>query len=110
MGSGDEKKRYYRKKTELYLLLKKMKLWPSRSGQLHGIKELSKQGDYIHITTHCGEHFTIYNSRNCRAARWLRNKWAVQPCKACQVPDWKLTKYSKTYFNSSYGSTLENEE
>ncbi len=110
MGSGDEKKRYYRKKAELYLLLKKMKLWPSRSGQLHGIKELQKQGAYIHITTHCGEHFTIYNSRNCRAARWLRNKWAVQPCKACRVPEWKLKKYAKTYFNASYGSTLENEE
>ena len=35
-----EKKRYYRKKTELFLLLDKMKLWPSRSGILHGIREI----------------------------------------------------------------------
>ena len=36
-----------------------------------------------------------------------RNKWAVKTCPECRVPEWKLEKYSQTFFNSSYGSTLE---
>ncbi|MCI5721543.1 MAG: pyrrolysine--tRNA(Pyl) ligase small subunit [Firmicutes bacterium] len=103
---GDSKKRYYRKNVELFILLDKMKLWPARSGILHGIKTIEKHGNHAFITTHCGEQIQIYNSRNSRAARWLRNKWAVTPCKKCKVPEWKLEKYSKTFFDSHYGSDL----
>lgn len=106
--SNDTKKRFYRKKTDLFLLLDKMKLWPSRTGILHGIKSIDIQGEYAEITTHCGETFRIRNSRNSRSGRWLRNKWVMKPCKKCQIPDWKLEKYSKTFFNSQYGSDLEN--
>lgn len=102
-----EKKRYYRKKTELFLLLEKMKLWPAKSGMLHGIKDIDVRGEYAMITTHCGETFQIRNSRNSRAARWLRNKWVAEPCKKCKVPDWKLEKYSNTFFNQNYGSDLK---
>ena len=105
--AGEEKKMFYRKKTELYLLLDKMKLWPSRTGRLHGIRSVELQGEYIIMRTHCGETLQVHNSRNCRAARWLRNKWAVKTCPECRVPEWKLEKYSQTFFNSSYGSTLE---
>ena len=73
---------------------------------LHGIRQIDKHGDYAEVTTHCGQTFRIYNSRNSRAARWLRNKWAVKPCPKCKVPDWKLEKYSKTFFDSHYGSDL----
>lgn len=107
--SGNGKKRYYRKKTELFLLLDKIKLWPSRTGILHGIREIEKRGDYAIITTHCGKTFQIHNSRNSRAGRWLRNKWALKPCKDCKVPEWKLEKYSQTLFNTHYGSNLEND-
>ena len=103
---ADSKKRYYRKNIELFALLDKMKLWPSRNGVLHGIKTIEIQGRYATITTHCGKTFRICNSRNSRAARWLRNKWAEKPCKDCAVPEWKLEKYSKTFFNSHYGSDL----
>ncbi len=103
---SDSKKRYYRKNVELFVLLDKMKLWPSREGILHGIRQIDKHGDYAEVTTHCGQTFRIYNSRNSRAARWLRNKWAVKPCPKCKVPDWKLEKYSKTFFDSHYGSDL----
>lgn len=106
MGS-DSKKRYYRKKTELLRLIDKMKLWPSRSGILHGIKEIDRRGDYAVITTHCGQVFTVRYSRNCRAARWLRNKWVTKPCPKCKIPAWKLEKYSQTFFNDHYGSTLK---
>ena len=108
--SGKEKKRYYRKKTELFLLLEKMKLWPSRSGLLHGIRSIERQGEYALITTHCGQTFRIRNSRNCRAARWLRNKYVFKACPKCRIPDWKLEKYSKTFFSSGFGSNLESEK
>jgi pyrrolysyl-tRNA synthetase-like protein len=97
---------YYRKNVELYLLLDKIKLWPSRSGTLHSIKDIKIIGKYIEVTTHCGKNFRVYNSRTSRAARWLRNKWVARPCSNCKVPEWKLEKYSKTFFDS-YGSDLK---
>lgn len=103
---ADERIRYYRKQVELYPLINKMKLWPSRKGILHGVKDVALRGGYIEITTHCNEFFRIYNSKSSRAARWIRNKWAVVPCKSCQVPQWKLDKYSKTFFSQHYGTEL----
>ena len=110
---SDSKKRYYRKNVELFVLLDKMKLWPSREGVLHGIRQIDKHGDCAIITTRGlgdvykrQQTFQVYNSRTSRAARWLRNKWAVKPCEKCKVPDWKLEKYSKTFFDSHYGSDL----
>lgn len=105
--SGTEKKRYYRKKTELFRLLEKMRLWPSRSGILHGIKTIEDRGECAIITTHCGESIILRDSKNSRAARWLRNKWAATPCPKCSIPEWKLEKYAKTFFHNSYGSTLQ---
>jgi len=104
-------KRYYRKRVELFRLIDKIKLWPSRKGLLHGIKTIEIMGDQARITTHCDKSFMITNSRNSRAARWLRNKWFKGVCGACRVPEWKLTKYSATYFKRQYGSDLlkENE-
>jgi pyrrolysyl-tRNA synthetase-like protein len=95
-GRDKMEKKYYRKNVELFLLLDKIKLWPARNGTLHGIREVEKQGKSAVITTHCGKTFRVYNSRNSRAARWLRNKWIVAPCKDCKVPQWKLDKYSRT--------------
>lgn len=103
---SEVKKRYYRKYSELYPLVEKIKLWPSRKGSLHGVKAVELRGDYIEITTHCGEFFRVFNSRHSRAARWLRNKWAYIPCPACRVPDWKLKKYSTTFFSAHYGKEL----
>lgn len=104
------RKRYYRKRVDFFRLLSKMKLWPSRSGVLHGIKSIVKKGPYTEITTHCGHVFLTSTSKNSRAARWLRNKWAFRACPDCRVPDWKLEKYSKTFFDQHYGSTLEEQE
>lgn len=101
-----EKKRVYRKNVELFLLLDKIKLWPSRGGVLHGIRTIEKRGEYAIITTHCGKTFHVRNSRTSRAARWLRNKWIAKPCKDCRIPEWKLEKYSKTQFEQHYGSDL----
>ena len=107
---ADKKKitqRYYRKKVELYLLIDKIKLWPSRRGVLHGIKSVNKIGEMAEIITHCNKQFKIYNSRHSRAARWRRNKWFSDICSECGIPSWKLEKYSATQFKRKYGSSLQ---
>jgi pyrrolysyl-tRNA synthetase-like protein len=103
-------KRYYRKKNDLFSLLQKIKLWPSRSGKLHGIVSLIINGEMATVTTHCGETFTVRNSRNSRAARWLRNKYYSSACQGCRVPDWKLEKYGQTFFSRNYGAVLKKDK
>lgn len=99
-------KRYYRKRVDLFNLIDKIRLWPSRQGILHGIHSIEKMGDQARITTHCHKDFIIYNSRNSRAARWLRNKQFVGVCAQCGVPEWKLEKYDATRFKRHQGSRL----
>jgi len=103
------KTRYYRKRVDFFSLLNKIKLWPSRSGVLHGIKKIQKKGNYAEITTHCGHTFLVYLSKNSRAARWLRNKWFFKKCRKCRIPDWKLEKFDTTRFAQHYGSDLHGE-
>ena len=98
--------RYYRKRVELFRLIDKIKLWPSRRGILHGIRSVEMIGDQARITTHCSKTFLINNSKNSRAARWLRNKWFKGVCPSCGIPEWKLSKYSSTLFKRKYGSSL----
>ena len=100
------KKRYYRKRVRIFNLIDKIKLWPSRTGQLHGIRSIEIMGDTARLTTHCNKEFIINNSLNSRAGRWLRNKWFVRVCPECRVPDWKLEKYSSTLFKRNQGSML----
>lgn len=105
------RKRYYRKRVRIFNLIDKIKLWPSRTGQLHGIRTIEITGDKsARLTTHCNKEFFITNSMNCRAGRWLRNKWFVKVCPECRVPDWKLEKYSSTLFKRNHGSMLENDK
>lgn len=101
-----EKKIFYRRRSDLFAIVDRMKLWPSRSGTLHGVKSARLLGDYIEITTHCGRTFRVLNSRKSRAARWIRNKWAADPCSECKIPAWKLEKYAKTFFSEHYGRDL----
>lgn len=100
------KKRYYRKRVRIFNLIQQIKLWPTRTGQLHGIRAIEILGETARLTTHCNKELTISNSLNSRAGRWLRNKWYVRVCSQCQVPKWKLEKYSSTLFNRHQGSML----
>lgn len=100
------KQRYYRKNSDFFSMIQKIKLWPSRSGVLHGIKSIEITGNTARITTHCNETFVVYNSKNSRAARWLRNKWSFSACKKCAIPQWKLEKYSSTFVNKDWGAKL----
>lgn len=97
---------FYRKRVDLFNLLNKIKLWPSRTGVLHGIRTVERRGEQALITTHCGASFVVYNSRNSRAARWLRNKWHFKLCPKCGIPDWKLEKFQATRFSAYMGSDL----
>jgi len=101
-----DRKRYYRKRVDLFRLIDKVKLWPSHTGILHGIKSMERMGDQAELITHCNEKFIINNSRNSRAARWLRNKWFTGTCEKCAVPEWKIKKYSLTRFTRHWGSRL----
>ena len=103
-------KRYYRKRTELFRLIDKIKLWPSRKGFLHGIKTIEFKGSVARVTTHCNKTVMVNDSRNSRAARWLRNKWFKGVCPICRVPEWKLEKYASTRFRRHYGSLLLKED
>ncbi|MDR1159223.1 MAG: hypothetical protein LBK69_01165 [Syntrophomonadaceae bacterium] len=94
----EKTKRYVHKNQSLYTLISKIKLWPSRTGILHGVKSVEKTGNSIRIITHCGEAFTVWDSKNSRSSRWLRNRWSKYPCPQCKIPDWKLEKYSSTVF------------
>ncbi len=96
-----EVKRYIYKNQRLSDLIKKLKLWPSRSGIIHGIKLIEDHGNKLIITTHCGESFEVWDSKNSRSARWLRNSFCKNPCPKCKVPDWKMEKYTKTVFTDS---------
>jgi pyrrolysyl-tRNA synthetase-like protein len=102
----ETKKRYYRKRVEFFSLIEKVKLWPSRQGILHGIRSIHIMGDQAEIITHCNAKFMVRNSRNSRAARWLRNKWFSKVCSDCEVPEWKLGKYDGTVFRRHSGSSL----
>ena len=106
LAAEQQKKKYYRKNVPFFKLVEKIKLWPSRAGLLHGVKSIKINGDTAEIVTHCGEVFVVRNSRTSRSARWLRNKWCAGACKACQIPDWKLEKYSRTMMTQKWGSTL----
>jgi pyrrolysyl-tRNA synthetase-like protein len=113
MGQGKTKpakRRYYRKRVELLRLIAKIKIWPSRKGLLHGIKTIEIFGNQARVTTHCNKTFMINNSRNSRAARWLRNKWFKGVCPHCGLPQWKLEKYAATHFRRHHGSALVSDE
>lgn len=91
--------RYLYKNQSLYMLINKIKLWPARSGVLHGVKSIENRGSSMVITTHCNETFVVWNSKKSRSARWLRNCWCKKPCGKCKIPEWKLDKYSQTVFS-----------
>lgn len=92
------KKRYISKNHRLFKVIDKIKLWPSRSGTLHSIKSIERNGKIAVITTFCGETFTVWDSKNSRSSRWLKNRWYQKACPKCGIPEWKLSKYATTVF------------
>ena len=63
MPTDPNKARYYRKQVPLFRLVEKLKLWPSRRGILHGIKEFEERGAYAVVITHCGKHMVAKGNK-----------------------------------------------
>ena len=110
MPTDPNKARYYRKQVPLFRLVEKMKLWPSRRGILHGVRDFEPRGLHAIVVTHCGKRMVVHDSKTSRTARWLRNKWFVEACPQCRIPEWKLQKYAATKFRRDYGSFLRDED
>ncbi|WP_287586859.1 pyrrolysine--tRNA(Pyl) ligase small subunit [Candidatus Borrarchaeum sp.] len=85
------------KRPPLNELLQKIKLWTSRSGTLHGVKNVSIAGSYLKIETVCNKSILTRNSRRSRAARWLRRGWARKICKTCDIQNWRLSKFLRKF-------------
>lgn len=91
-------KRIVRKHGEPYAIIEKIKLWPSKTGLLHGVRSIRLKGGTMEIHTHCGQTALVRNSRTGRVARHLRNKQFEKPCPRCRVPGWKIEKFEETVF------------
>ena len=104
---AEKVKRYIYKNQKMFGMVDTIKLWPSRSGVLHGVKKAELNGNMIEITTHCGEHFAVWDSKTSRSARWLRNRWSRKPCPKCGIPQWKLDKYASTVFTGDIRRMLK---
>ena len=98
VGGKRKKKKVFRKGEDLFYLIDRIKLLPSRKGILHGVRSVKCRGNVMTIITHCNQKVCVRCSNNSRLARWLRNKWYEKPCQSCRVPGWKLEKYSRTSF------------
>ncbi|MCK4783945.1 MAG: hypothetical protein KAV87_09360 [Desulfobacteraceae bacterium] len=94
----EKTKRFIRKNQDPYLIISRIKLWPSRKGILHGVRSVKREGNVMAVITHCSRKARVKCSKNGRLARWLRNKWYEKACPYCRVPGWKLQKYSQTSF------------
>lgn len=97
-GEKQKIKRYVRKNQDIYAIIARIKLWPSRKGILHGVRSVKREGNLVTVITHCNQKARVKCSKRGRLARWLRNKWYEKPCPKCRVPEWKLQKYSQTAF------------
>jgi len=92
------KKRTVRRHAAPYGVIEKVKLWPSKTGLLHGVRSVKLRGGFVELQTHCGHDIRMRNSRNSRVARHLRNKIYDEPCPRCRIPSWKLEKFESTSF------------
>ena len=84
------------RRQHLFPLVDKVKLWPSRSGCLHGVRSLKLEGDWISIETHCGEEFRVHNSKSARGKRQIKHGYYRKVCRKCGIPDWKIDKFKQS--------------
>ena len=71
-------------------------LWPSANGTTHGVESVELEGGFIRIRTYCGLTLVARDSRNSRAARWLRRGYLHRPCPRCGIPAWKQKRFRRT--------------
>lgn len=95
---AEAKKHTVRKHAAPYDVVEKVKLWPSKTGMLHGVRSVKLKSNLIEVQTHCGQSFRVRNSKTSRVARHLRNKIYDKPCPRCRIPAWKVQKFADTAF------------
>jgi pyrrolysyl-tRNA synthetase-like protein len=95
---AEAKKRTVRKHAPPYEVVERVKLWPSKTGVLHGVRSVKLKGNLMEVHTHCGQVFRVRNSKTSRVARHLRNKIYEKPCGRCRIPSWKVEKFAETSF------------
>ena len=98
MAADSAKKQTMRRHADPYVIVAKIKLWPSKNGVLHGVRSVKIQGNVIEVRTHCGQSARVRNSKTGRLARHLRNKTYEKPCPACRIPVWKVERFADTEF------------
>jgi len=98
MATDNAKKHTVRKHADPYTVVDKIKLWPSKTGVLHGVRSVKLKGNVIEVSTHCGQFARVRNSKTSRLARHLRNKVYAKPCPKCRIPAWKVEKFVGTDF------------
>jgi pyrrolysyl-tRNA synthetase-like protein len=91
-------RRTVRRHADPYSVIAKIKLWPSKTGIIHGVRSVKLKSGVVELQTHCGQSIRMRNSRNSRVARHLRNKVYERPCPDCRIPSWKLDKFVDTSF------------
>jgi len=98
MAVGSVGGRVMRRCTDPFTIIEKIKLWPSRTGVLHGVRSVKLRGGTLEVQTHCGQLVHVRNSKNSRLARHLRNKVYDTPCRRCRIPAWKVERFGETVF------------
>jgi len=76
-------------------MVETVKLWPTRNGTTHGVTHMEREGGFLHIQTHCGLVIVARDSRNSRAARWLRRGHLFRACPRCGIPMWKQRRFRR---------------
>jgi pyrrolysyl-tRNA synthetase-like protein len=89
------------RRTYLYNLVAKVKLWPSKSGVLHGVRSVENLGIKLRIITYCGDVILLKNSRRGRGHRWIRNRYEATTCHRCGIPSWKIERFLKGRLSQS---------
>lgn len=88
-------RRYRERNKRPFDLINKIKLWPSRTGVLHGVRTVKREGNCVVVTTHCGCTLKTNDSKNGRVLRQLKRRTFKKACKKCDVPRWKMEKFDE---------------
>jgi len=85
-----------RKRPRLFDMVDMVRLYPSSNGTTHGVESVEIEGGFIRVRTYCGLTYVARDSRNSRAARWLRRGYLYRPCPQCGIPAWKQKRFRRT--------------
>jgi pyrrolysyl-tRNA synthetase-like protein len=77
-------------------MVEMVKLYPSANGTTHGVDSVRLEGGFVRVRTYCGLSMVARDSRNSRAARWLRRGYLHRACPECNIPAWKQKRFRRS--------------